>query len=156
MIKLSQKYKTIKNPLGEGNLDQLVGEISKDEIKLEPAELVDLPTIADKSMTKSTIEEFDKKYIEEIYQKDIANMIMNFQRAGIAVTGYQIEQVSDAATNVFVYKIQFTPLDGSVSTVTFQLPRLEPDGTFMANNVKCRLDKQRADMPIRKIKINEH
>lgn len=153
-IKLANSFKEIQNPLGEGSIEKLLGEPSKIDKEIKDTEIINLPTMADKSMTKSTLVDFDKKYIEGIYQKDIANMIFNFQRAGIAVTNYSIEEKNDAATNAFLYKVQFTPIDGSPSTVQFKLPKINSDGTFLANNVKCRMDKQRADMPIRKIKPN--
>lgn len=149
--KLAIKYKSIDNPFGKGSLEELVSDFDKKSIVLEDKPIIDLPTILDKSMTKSTLVDFDKQYINECYQKDVARMIINFQRAGIAVTNYQVDEIKDATTRCYRYKVQFTPMDGSPSTIEFKLPKLDQDGTFTANNIKSKMDKQRMDMPIRKV-----
>ena len=150
--KLAVKYKSLDNPFGKGSFADLVSDFDKKSIELENKPIIDLPTILDKSMTTSTLIDYDKKYINECYQKDVARMIINFQRAGIAVTNYQVEEIKDAATRCYRYKVQFTPIDGSPSTIEFKLPKLDQDGTFTANNVKSKMDKQRMDMPIRKVR----
>ena len=151
-LKLSESYKVIPNPSGEGTLEKLIEDPTEGQISLDNEKLLSSETIIDKSMETSSLTNFDSKYAEELYQKDIARMVVNFQRAGIAVTNYEVNRKRDAVTDAFVYKIQFTPVNGSPSTVQFQLPKINKDGTFLANNVKNRMDKQRGDMPIRKIK----
>ena len=53
------------------------------------------------------------------------------------------------------YSVQTTPINGKSATFHFEIPNINEDGTFISNGVKCRLDKQRADAPIKKTASGE-
>ena len=152
LLRLSKSYMELPNPMGDGTLEKLIEPPTEDQKSLDSNKLLESETILDKSMEQSSLENFDSKYVKELLQKDIARCVMNFQRAGLAVTDYTVMENKDAITNSYTYKIQFTPIDGKPSTVEFKLPKVREDGTYTANNVTVRMDKQRSDMPIRKIK----
>lgn len=151
LIKLSSRYEDIDNPFGEGNIKDLAEKAVSIANKVSNEKMIELDTILDKSMEFSVLKNYDGDYIKNVMQSDIAGAVLSIQNAGIAVTNYKVEKVTDAANSYYSYSIQLTPTLGKPSTVNFQLPVAKEDGTFIANGVKNRLDKQRADMPIRKI-----
>lgn len=147
---LANKYQEIPSPDGNGTLaDFLV--IKPDDIKIEVSTPIpDIETVFDKSMLKSTLIDFDSRYVEKVLPKDVANAVLGIQNSGVAVTKFEVERFEDAMNKFDAYTIRLVPVAGSPSTVRFRLPVVGEDGTFKANGVKCRLRKQRGDMPIRK------
>jgi hypothetical protein len=156
--KLSTAYKSIKVKDHTGadvTLDKFI-DIKPEElaIKSEPI-MKDRPTVVDKSMLYSVYQQMDRDYIEKVYQRDLASMAVNLQKAGVAVTGYESELVEDAAGAHHVIAIRINPVIGTPSTLRMRVPALEEDGTFRSNNVKYCLRKQRGDDPVRKISPSE-
>lgn len=148
--KISSTYKTMKAPDGVSTMEQFIS-IAPETLKItESKALPDIPTVPDKSMLKSSLLEFDKRYIKEVLQRDVASSVMSVQNAGIAVTGYEVEKVESILGSYNIYTMRVTPVEGASSTLRFKLPVVEPDGTYTANGVKYMLRKQRGDVPIRK------
>lgn len=145
MVKLPDPY----NPKG------VMGDFIKIDpatIKLEKsAKLPDNPNVLDKSMLQSTLLDFDSKYINHVMKKDIVNSVVSIQNAGVAVTGYEVEEVEDLMSHYEIHTVRLTPASGRSSTIRFRVPVVNEDGTYVANGVRYRLRKQRGDMPIRKV-----
>lgn len=151
MEALAQKYKDIPNPFGEGSLLTLA-TVDPEILKLkEVASVPDIPTVLDKSMLQSSLIDFDPLYIKEVLNKDIAAAVLGMQKGGVAITRYEVERIEDAMNSYDAYTVRVVPVQGAPSTIRFRLPVVNEDGTYLANGVKCRLRKQRADMPIRKV-----
>lgn len=147
---LSQAYKTLASPNPEQTLEEFIN-IPAETLKIaQSQEMVDIASVPDKSMMKSSLLEFDERYIEEVMQRDVASMVTGVQRAGIAVTGYEVEAVNNIMGSFNIYTVRLMPSEGSASTVRFKLPAIQPDGSYMANGVKYSLRKQRDEVPIRK------
>ena len=148
--KLAEGYKTMASPDPEMKLDEFI-TIPPETLKIESSTpIVDIATVPDKSMLQSSLLEFDKRYTQEVMPRDIASMVMAFQQAGYAVTGYEVERVESLMGSYNMYTVRVMPVDGVASTVRFKLPVIEPDGTYMSNGVKYHLRKQRTEVPIRK------
>lgn len=148
---LSTAFEKLPNPYGEGTLaDQIVVDPKSLVISKTP-QIPDSSTVLDKSMLRSSLFDFDSKYINNILTKDVARSVVALQHAGVAVTGYQIEEIEDALNRYEAHTVQLTPVQGKASTVHFRLPKVNEDGTFKANGVRYRLRKQRGDVPIRKL-----
>lgn len=149
--KLSASYKNIPAPDNSGKtLDEFI-KIPPEVLQIkETATIKDQPTVFDKSMLQSTLLDFDSRYIREVLQRDIANMVMALQNAGIAVTDYQVEDVEDAINSFKIYTVRVTPVVGASSTLRFKIPNIAEDGTYISNKVKYTMRKQRKDLPIRK------
>lgn len=153
MDRVAEAYKTLPDPYtGKGNLlDQ--AKIDPKDLEIEgPTTFSDNEAILDKSMLETTIQDFDSRYTKNIMSKDTTNMVLGLQRAGVAVTGYEVEEIRDVANRYQSHTLRITPVTGKPSTIRFKLPVIEEDGTYLANGVKYRLRKQRADVPIRKVK----
>ncbi|MNU48741.1 hypothetical protein D3C71_376660 [compost metagenome] len=151
LMKLANSYKEIKNPYGPGMLaDHLV--ITPESLKMTSKNTIpDNKLVFDKSMLQSSLLEFDKRYIEEIMPKDVVNSVMALQNAGIAVTAYEVEEVEDVLNHYEIHTIKLTPSTGASSTIRFKIPKVDPDGSYLANGVRYSLRKQRGDVPIRKV-----
>jgi hypothetical protein len=96
-------------------------------------------------MLKSSLLDFDERYITHVMAKDTAALVLNVQKAGIAVTGYKVEKVSDILGGYEMHSVRLTPVVGTPSTLRFKLPAVQADGTYESNGVKYRLRKQRGD-----------
>lgn len=151
MAALSTAYQRLNNPFGEGTLEEMLNVSQEDLMLPTESQIPDMTTVPDKSMLKSTILDFDRQYLEKVYRKDIVRMVLGLQHAGVAVTGFSVEEYQDALNHYEKYAVQLTPVVGKVSTVYFKLPKIRKDGTYIDNGTRNRLRKQRGDKPIRKL-----
>ena len=149
--KLANSYKSIKSVNGVDTLETFL-PIHPDTLKIERTNPLPEPTgIIDKTMANSSLSHFDSKYVNHVLHKDYANAVMSVQKVGIAVTDYKVEKVTDILGSYEAHSIKISPIEGQTTTWSIKVPTVHPDGTFVANNVKYKLRKQFADLPIRKI-----
>ena len=147
----AKSYTRIKSPDGIGSLKDFM-VIKPEALKVEPKQVMtDRPTILDKSMLYSTLANFDKQYIKEVHQKNVAMMIMGAQYGKVIVTGYEHERIEDVAGEYDTYAVKLQPIDGVPSTINIKMPVVREDGSFFANGVVYRMRKQQFDLPIRKV-----
>lgn len=152
---LAESYRTIPNPKGVGTLEDLL-RIDPAVVGTMPVKTVkDLPFVLDKSMLSSSITQRDSTYVQKVLHADLANFIMQAQSTGVAVTGYTIDEVKDAANAYEIHSVRLTPVAGAPSTFRFKVPMIDDQGIFMSNRVKLKLRSQRADLPIRKVAPNK-
>jgi hypothetical protein len=127
-------------------------EIKPEQLKLDPQPLPNLKHVPDPSMHKTALIDFDQKYINEILPKDIAAAVANIQKAGIIIQDYEIDNQSSILGDYEIHTLKLRPIDGVPNTIRFKLPKISPNGEFMADGKKSQQRKQRSDLPIRKIK----
>lgn len=151
--KLSTRYTTIPAPDGNGTLQDYM-KIKPEDLDVTSVRMPEISTVVDKSMLKSTLMDFEKKYIKNVMGKDIANFTMSLQQAGFAVLDLKQEKEVDYANNSVTYSVKVQPADGSVSTIKFTINTINEDGTYVANGVKRRMSIQPGDLPIRKVLSN--
>lgn len=148
--KMSIGYKTMPSPDPSMRLEEFI-TIPPETLKIsESASIPDIASVPDKSMLKSSLLDFDKRYTQEVMQRDIASMAMCFAQAGYAVTGYEVEKIDSLMGAYNMYTVRVMPTDGIASTIRFKLPLVDADGSYMSNGVKYNLRKQRTELPIRK------
>ena len=143
----------IENPFGEGTIDEF-RQISDEELQIseEDRELYKPSGVVDESMAQSTLKSFDKKYIEKVLDKDIANAIMGIENAGVIVRDIEREEHKTISDHYHHYKLRIQPVDGEASTIEFKIPVIREDGTMLTNGNTVRMKKQRNDQPIRKVR----
>ncbi len=150
--KMAKAHEEIKNPYtGKGSLMDSASIDFKDLAIDSPEKFKDKAQVIDKSMLGSTIGPFDKEYTQKILPKDITGAILNITKAGVAITDYEVETVEDIANEYQIHTVRVSPLGGSRSTLSFKVPVISPEGTYVSNGIKYRMRKQRADMPVRKV-----
>lgn len=150
--RLSRKYKEIKNPFGgEGTLEDLT-KIKPEEVAIAETTPIaeDIPGVIDKTMLSSSITHFDAKYVKTVLPKDVTSMVLNLQKAGIAVTDYQVHRTEDYNDHYEIHSVKVVPVVGKPTTLRFQVPVIARDGSFKASGVRYKMRRQRGDVPIRK------
>lgn len=149
--KLASSYKTLPDPYGiEKTLAQVVKVPEKDLVVKPVVVAEDHKGLVDPSMAKTTLKSFDAQYVEKVMPKDVAGAVLGLQHAGVAVTGYRVEENVDAMNAYEAHAVQLTPVHGKATTIHFRLPKVDEHGQFTVNGVKYTMAKQRADNPIRK------
>lgn len=142
---LASTYKNIPSPDGKTTLDKFI-QVTSEQLKIESSTTIkDIPNVVDKSMLKSSLHDFDQRYIKEVLARDVAGMVLNIQNAGIAITNYEVERIEDVMGSFDLHTVRVTPVEGAASTFRFKLPAIEDDGTYQANGTKYRMRKQRGD-----------
>jgi hypothetical protein len=148
----ASNYKSIK--VGDTTLGELI-EVPKELLQItESKSLPDRSAVTDKTMLKSSLLDFDSRYVSQVMQRDIAGMVANLQQAGVLIQDYQVEEVNELTGTYFAYSVKVKPLQGAPSTIRFKIPKINPDGTWVSGKVKYITRKQRGDLPIRKIAPN--
>lgn len=151
-LRLASRFKEIPAPFDHPGTLAEYKEIPHETVwDFHPAEIPDIPHVKDKSMLKSTLINYDKKYIDEVMQKDVLNMVLNLQKGGFAITDYKVERRIDALNDLYEYTVRISPVHGSPSTIRFQLPAIDDNGKYRVGGVKYYMRKLRFDKPIRKI-----
>ncbi|MND12974.1 hypothetical protein D3C81_21980 [compost metagenome] len=152
MQRLAESYKTMPDPWDKSKTVGASLEIAQEDLVLQESEpYPEMESVRDKSMLQSTVEKMDSQYIEKVMKSDILNAVMSVQKAGIAVTGYEIETVQDAVSHYEIHKVQLTPVTGKPSTISFRVPVVDKRGSYTSNGQKYRMRTQKADIPIRKV-----
>lgn len=149
--RVSGIFKTLPNPFGgEGTLVDAI-EIPREDIEIKPTVLADASKLIDKSLAVSKTDTFERQYLEKVLRKDIVRCVAAIQKAPVAITSYSINRITDASNDQEIHSFKITPAIGVASTVSFPLPVVKADGSFLYNGTKYRMRKQRVDLPIRKL-----
>lgn len=148
MTMISEKYKELK--FGDQTFEEILTADTDVAIDNEgiPAIENDVPS---KSMTKSTAVNFDRAYMEKQFKKDLVTSLTSFSSVGMFVTGFEEKIKSDEINRTVVYKVTFTDMAGAKHTSTFELPHVEPDGTYLTNGCVKYFKKQPVNIPICKV-----
>lgn len=153
---MANAFKKIKDPYGSGrSLEEVVSEELAIVDEVPEVEIPDMPLVTDKTMLKSRNVDFDKRYIKHVMSRDMARSVLAVQKAGVAVTSYEKEDLIDAGNEFERHSIQVTPVGGATSTIHVKVPKIREDGSFLSGNVRYTLKKQRVDRPIRKVNDNK-
>lgn len=128
-------------------------KISKEDIKIENETTLNVASndIVDNSMNYSSLNKYNKQYIERVHHKDILNAVMSIEKGGVIIKDYSIEKIETVNDKYNIHKVQIETLRGHVSTLSFKVPIIESDGTFKSAGSRRYIRKQRGDVPIRKI-----
>ena len=145
----------LENPYGKGKMKDFI-QISQRDLELDKAKST-LPksvNVEDESMYNSSLSSFDSTYVSRILKKDIASCVYNFQKAGIIILDYKVEDVNNISGGYEVHRLRLKPLDGEVSTISFRLPKINDKDQFVINSIPYRLRKQISDLPVVKMRKN--
>lgn len=150
--KLANSWESIKAP---------DGSLMKDYLTIDPKDKVidnntkianPMTSVLDPTFLESSLKKMDKVYVEKFMDKHVHAMVIHsLQREGIIVKDIKRTHVKTLMDDYYQYSVKVIPVVGEESTMTFKIPRVTTDGTMIARNVKIRMRKQRADLPIRKL-----
>ena len=150
------KFLSEESPYKDGKSVKEMLKITKEEITItEKEKKLPEPKVAQKDMCEDTINVFDKKYLNNVYHKDIISTIASIQRAGLVVSEYEINDIDDVLGGQEEHVIKFKSVKGrSNYTIRFVLPKVRDNGTLVMSGNTYRIRKQRIDIPIKKIAYN--
>lgn len=144
-------YKTMLAPDGSTTLENFA-KITPEMVAIsESPKIPDIPSVLDKTMLKSSLIDYDSRYVKDVFQRDVANMVLSVQNAGIAVTGYETQDIEDIVGASRMYTLRLSPIEGAASTVRFKLPIVDDEGVYRANGINYKLRKQDVEVPIMKV-----
>lgn len=146
----TKEFDHIPNPFGSGTLKDFM-EIKPVDLTVESKKIKDQKTITDKTMLESTLLDFDRKYIENVLQKDTLNFICNIRNAGIIITDVKVEKQEDILNSFYHYSVSVEVPGGKQTTLHMDIPIPDEYGVFLSGGVKYFLKKQHGDLPIRKV-----
>ncbi len=150
-----EKFQTMKNPYKEkSNLTyNEYATVKPEEIQItkEEIELHKSSVLVDSRMAEATVNVLDKKYINNVMNKDTLRISKCFMNAGLLIDDYQIDKHNDALGPYDIHTIKIKPVIGPASTIHFKVPVVNEDGEMTLSGKKYYLRKQRQDLPIRKI-----
>lgn len=152
--RLAKKINEIENPYGTKEPVLEFIDVSLEESKLKPEDLSNDKVVIDESLNRSAVDVFEKQYIKKNMKKDVVATMLTPLKSGIAVTGYEVNVVNDRSNKYEEHVIKVVPPIGNPTTIKQIIPVIEDDGTFLYNNTRYRMKKQRVDLPIRKIKTD--
>jgi len=148
--RLASTYKTMDTGTGK-TLAELV-QIKPEALVIKDEPPPKIEGVLDQAIAGSTLKDFDQKYVKEVMQADIAAMVLNLQKGGVAITAFQVERKETALGAYDAYSIRIVPADGVPSTIHFRIPVVDEDGNFTVNGVKYKLRKQiGVHMPIERV-----
>lgn len=148
----SERFSNLPAPLNDdGTMAEFV-KVPPEKLKIEESPSIpDQKTIIDKTMLKSSLLNFNRRYAREVMQRDISAMVAQLQAAGVMINNYDVEEVEDITGTHYQYTIQVKPIEGAATTLSMKIPKVDDEGNFKINGVNYRMRMQRGDMPIRKI-----
>lgn len=154
--RLASESRDIPDPL---NPNKTIGEssvVTKEDTMIEEKTSLNVESndIVDESMNYSSLNKYNKQYIENVHHKDVLNAVMSIQRGGVVVKDYQVERIESVNDKYNIHKVQIETAKGHVSTLSFKIPVIETDGTFKSAGSRRYIRKQRGDVPIRKVDFN--
>jgi hypothetical protein len=151
---LADNTAKIPSPYFKGKTLNETAVVLQEELTVEAHQIPDSKTVLDKTMLKSTLIDFDEKYIKEVLPKDVSSMVVNMQKTGIIITDYNVEKITDYLGDFEIHQIKLKPVQGQASTIRYKLPVIDDEGKFTSNGNKYKMRKQMSDCPIRKVNPN--
>lgn len=150
-LSISQTYKSIQAPDEKSTLAEFT-KIPQEVLKISEAPKIrNNPNVFDKTMLKSSLRDFDERYIKTVLDRDIASMVLNVQQSGYSLVGYKKERVETITGSYDHYHVKVQPVEGEASVLPFRVPVINEDGVFTSGGVRYTLRKQLTEIPIRKI-----
>lgn len=127
--------------------------ISHDEApKLKPETFGFMEHILpEKSMTESSVSNYDAQYMKHIHPQDVAMVLSAFIKHGMFVTDIKPTKVRSRFARLDTYAVRWLDIKGQSHSFNFTLPHVDEDGTMLSNGVKSRMIKQQSNLPIAKI-----
>lgn len=144
---LIKQYDIMKDPYGTDKTVKELSVITKEELSIDTkkSEIIAPDIIPDSSMKESSLQSFTSDYVNNVMKKDIISMLGSLQKSGVIVTKHQVQVENSALGTYENHVVELKPIDGMASTVRFRIPKINEDGSFLANGNKYLLRAQKVD-----------
>lgn len=113
--------------------------------------------VLDEEMLSNLNDNLDKKYIKELYHKDVFNAIYSIQNGKFVITNHSINKRKSFMGEVEEHIVDVKPIGGGRATpLKIIIPSIDVDtGTYKMSANEYLLRYQRKDLPIRKTSPTE-
>lgn len=152
LTKMSSKYEElpfVKEILGDDTLN-----ITTKDISLPNATIATTGAVNDiePGLESSAVEAYREGYLDKLHQKLILNMLVSIQAGGVIVKDIKVKKKRTAVTHSDTYTLNVVPVGGTPTSLVLTIPDIKDNGTFISGGSRYRLDPQKGDYPIWKIK----
>jgi len=151
--KLKEERNNLKSPYNEKVSIDNDKVIDKSSIILNKESMsIPIPKgIVNEKFAIDVLGNFDKKYINNVYKKDILACVTGIEKAGVIIKKYEVEEIKSSTGDYEIHKLSIKPLTGKESTIYFRLPKIDSEGEILVNGIRIKIRKQKTELPIRKI-----
>jgi hypothetical protein len=153
LIKASQEFETMSNPYNGKESISASNKVTVADVTMNEEDNIIIASeyLTDKTMNQSSLQTFDKQYINTVMKKDMLMLVSGLQKAGVLITNYEIQREVSIMGSYDVHEVQLKPVDGMASTVRFRVPVPDENGVMKVGGSSYSYRKQIVDLPIRKI-----
>lgn len=139
----SIKVKT--KTIGELSAEKRIPPIKKHQVKNN--------TITNEHLKDMKFSEFDKTYMNEVYEKDIGNMLscLNNKSIPVNIVNVKVQDTSDTITFKETYTVTLEDENRKRHTLKFNLPKVVDDRFLYVNGSKKTIQNQLFALPVVKI-----
>lgn len=148
-----ENYRKSEDPYGSGKTRAEAMEITPEDVTISK-EATQIPVgdeVPDKTMAESTLIDYDYRYINNVLQKDILQVIDAVQAEGITIRNHEIEVKETVLGSYETHTLELKPVKGMPSTIHFTFPKIDDEGIITASGNRYLLRKQVVDKILRKI-----
>ena len=150
--KVYEQRTALKSPYTKEPIDQAVLVTKENKILTsQETAIAKKEPLVSPSLQSEVLFNWDKKYLNEIYHKDVQACVLQLEKVNIIVKDYAVERVVDAVSDYEVHKVTLRPFGGKESTVYFRTPVVDEEGEFLVAGNKYRMRKLRTPVPIAKV-----
>lgn len=155
-LKKERDFLNSINPLTNRKIEEDLKISEKEIVITEEESKLPVPTAnIDENLARDIVSTKNKKYIKEVYHKDMTRTIFSMQKSGLIIDSFEAETVNDILGDYISYKVKLLdPKRGVSNSFNFNIPVISDEGTFKISNNEYRLLNQKSDLPIKKIRYN--
>lgn len=147
---MAEKTADIPDPFGSGKTISAIESDDAVKTSLSTAKPNAIKNIVNPELINSSIDNFDKEYMEKLYEQDLVNMIGSMKQAGYIMTDFTREETKTVQDHYDDFAVRIQPITGKPSVFKFRIPKISDDGKYMLGGSTYNIEPQRVDMPIRK------
>lgn len=145
LLRISERYDSLPDPYGGDKLLKDAQVLDEEDFVLQPEEFIDTNVVMDKAMQVSRVDTYQRRYIKDVYKKDLMAAITAMQKFPVAITDYKVIDKSDAMSNIEEHVIKVVPAVGESSVLRIPVFKIDDDGTFLYSGTRYKMRMQRSD-----------
>lgn len=150
--KLATRYKDLT--IDGTSLESILSDSTNINVETDVLSDESIGMIPDKSALRSSIDNFDKMYMKNMFNKHLVGVITSFNKCGVYLTNLDKQEEHTEMNSVAHYNLKFEDINGKTSTVKFSIPIPNHEGKLLIDGTYQILKKQRVNLPI--IKISDY
>ena len=105
----------------------------------------------DKNELEDKITVIDKKYIKNVFKKDVVRTFVSLEKAGMVITDFKVTKESSVLGEYEEYEINYLDIEKGSHKVKVKIPVVNEEGIYKISGNSYRLRKMLRDVPIKKI-----